>query len=94
MIPNLVTLGGVDWFQGGRTTTDLSGLMSNPTWALANSVITGAKKGISNAVSSETQTTEADVKALFRIMPLHNLMGVNTLLNGVANDFPTEKAEQ
>ena len=94
MIPNLATLVGVDWFQGSRTTTDLSGLMSNPTYAFANSIITSGKKVGTNALSSETQTTQADVKAMSKLLPFHNLTGVNTIVNKLVQDFPTEKAQE
>ena len=96
MLPNLASTfipGASELFAGGRTTSDLSGLMSNPTLGLANGMITGAKKLTTNAVSSETQTTQADAKAMFKLLPLNNFMPVNALLNHVVSDLPTEKQE-
>ena len=68
--------------------------MSNPTYAFANSMLTSGKKLVGNTVSSETQTTQADAKAMSKLLPWHNLTGVNTIVNKLVQDLPTEKAEE
>jgi hypothetical protein len=98
MLPNLISMlpvpGASEMFAGGRTTSDLSGLMSNPTLGLVNGGITTLQKVGKNALSDETQTTQADVKAMFRLMPLNNLPGITNIFNHYVQDLPTEKAEQ
>ena len=96
MLPNLASTfipGASELFAGGRTTSDLSGLMSNPTLGFANGIITGTKKLTMNAVSSETQSTKADAKAMFKLLPLNNFMPINALFNHAISDLPTEKQE-
>lgn len=97
LLPNAISAfvpGGASLFAGGRTTTDLSGLMSNPTLALGNSVLTLAKKGVTNPIDSEKQFNKADANAFFKIMPLNNLIGVNTLINQFTSDLPVSSKEE
>lgn len=96
MLPNLASTlipGASSLFAGGRTTSDLSGLMSNPTLGLANSLVTLGKKSVINPISEEKQFTKSDMNAFFKLMPLNNLMGVNTLLNHISSDFPISSSE-
>lgn len=96
MLPNLASTfipGASSIFAGGRTTSDLSGLMSNPTLGLVNGAITLGKKAVINPVSDEKQFTKSDMNAMFKLMPLNNLVGVNTLLNHVTSDLPVSAKE-
>jgi hypothetical protein len=96
MLPNLASTfipGASELFAGGRTTSDLSGMMSNPTLGLVNGAVTLAKKGVINPISDEKQFTKSDANAFFKMMPLNNLVGVNTLLNHIASDLPVSSKE-
>jgi hypothetical protein len=96
MLPNIASTfipGASQLFAGGRTTSDLSGIMSNPTLGLVNSFITLGKKSVINPLSDEKQFTKSDMNAFFKLMPLNNLMGVNTLINNITSDFPISSSE-
>jgi hypothetical protein len=96
MLPNLASTfvpGASELFAGGRTTSDLSGIMSNPTLGLLNGVVTLGKKAVINPLSDEKQFTKSDANAMFKLMPLNNLVGVNTLLNHIASDLPVSSKE-
>lgn len=93
MLPNIAStvlpagMGG-DLFSGGRTTSDLSGIMAMPTVGLINTAISLGKKTAVKATSSDEQFTQSDVKALFKLMPYQNLIGVNTVINKFTSDLP------
>lgn len=98
MLPNIVSTimpaqYGGDLFAGGRTTSDLSGLMSNPTLGLANSLLTLGKKSIVNPLDDTKQFTKSDMNAFFKLMPLNNLVGVNNVLNSLSADLPVSSKE-
>ena len=96
MLPNLASTfipGASSLFAGGRTTSDLSGLMSNPTLGLINGAITLGKKAVINPLSDEKQFTKSDMNAMFKMMPINNLVGVNTLLNHITSDLPVSAKE-
>ena len=50
-----------------------------------------AKKLTRNAASEDYQTTERDMKKIFQLMPLNNVMGISNLVNSVASDFPSNE---
>lgn len=94
LLPNLYdTLSPWPMFQGMRTTSDLSSLASNPTYQAINGVLS-LKNIVRNAASDELQTTQRDVKAWGKLLPLNNVVPVSTLLNSIANDFPTSEKQQ
>jgi len=98
MLPNIISTVmpaqyGGDLFAGGRTTSDLSGLMSNPTLGLANSVLTLAKKSIVNPLDDTKQFTKSDMNAFFKLLPMNNLMGVNNVMNSISNNYPVSSKE-
>ena len=93
VLPNLIdTVSPVPFFSGMRTTSDASGLVSNPSWQLINSVIS-AKKLIRNGLSAEEQTTQRDARALFRTLPLTNTIPAMVMGNWLINDLPTSEKE-
>lgn len=97
MLPNLASTfvpGAASLFAGGRTTSDLSGLMSNPTLGLVNSVVTLGKKAVTNPIDDTKQFTKSDMNAFFKLMPLNNLIGVNTILNHISSDLPVSSKEE
>jgi hypothetical protein len=75
-------------FAGMRTTADVSDLAANPTLQLVNGALSGMKL-VRNAVSGTEQTSAADVRALSRLLPLNNLVGIQNVLNAVASEFPS-----
>ena len=93
VLPNLIdTVSPVPFFSGMRTTSDASGLVSNPSWQLINSVIS-AKKLIRNGLSDEEQTTQRDARALFRILPLTHTIPAMVMGNWLMKDLPTSEKE-
>jgi hypothetical protein len=75
-----------------RTTSDLSSLASNPTYQAVNGLLS-MKKIIRNSLSDEYQTTAQDVKAWGKLLPLNNVAPISTLLNSIANDYPSSDKE-
>lgn len=93
LLPNLFdTLSPVPLFNGMRTTSDVSGIASNPTLSAINTLIS-MKKIVANAASSERQTTEADVKQWLKLAPLNNTVGISNIYNMLASDFPQSAKE-
>jgi hypothetical protein len=80
-------------FSGMRTTSDLSSMASNPTYQAINGLIS-MKKLIRNGTSDEYQTTEKDIRAWGKLLPLNNVVPVSTLLNSIANDYPHSENER
>lgn len=94
LLPNLYdTLSPYPMFQGMRTTSDLSSLASNPTYQAINGVLS-LKKIVRNAGSDEYQTTEKDIRNWAKLLPLNNVAPISTLLNNIANDYPTTEKQQ
>ena len=52
------------------------------------------KKAVTNPADTEKQFNRADVNAFFKLMPLNNLMGVNTILNHISSDLPVSSKEE
>lgn len=93
LLPNIYdTLSPYPLFQGMRTTSDLSSLASNPTYQAINGLLS-MKKIIRNGLSDEYQTTAQDVRAWGKLVPLNNVFPISTLLNSIANDYPTSEKE-
>lgn len=96
LLPNLYdsTLGNLTgpMFSGMRTTSDVSSLASNPTLSAINSTLSLMKIG-KNSISGESQTTQHDVKQWGKLLPLNNVAPISTLLNSIANDYPTSSVE-
>jgi muramidase (phage lysozyme) len=94
MLPNMAAsflpsgMGG-DLFNGSRTTSASAGFMSTPTMQLFDSAVALGKKVATNATDENRQMTKSDARALFRLMPYNNLIGVNNILNVISNDLPT-----
>ncbi len=97
LLPSLydATLGNVTgtMFSGMRTTSDVSGLASNPTLGAVNGVLSLGKI-VKNSVSGETQTTQKDVRTWGKLIPLNNVVPFSTLLNHIANDYPTSEKQE
>jgi len=96
MLPNLASTfipNAAELFSGGRTTSDLSGLMSNPTLGLANSVITLAKKSVTNPLDPDKQFNRADMNSLSKMMPLNNMIGINNIVNSINSHYPVSSKE-
>jgi hypothetical protein len=97
LLPSLYdsTLGNLTgpMFSGMRTTSDISSLASNPTLGAINSTLSLMKIG-KNAMSDEAQTTQGDMKAWGKLLPLNNVVPISTLLNSLANDFPTSAQQE
>lgn len=93
LLPNIYdTISPYPMFNGMRTTSDLSSLASNPTYQAVNGLIS-MKKLIRNGLSDEYQTTEKDIRAWGKLLPLNNVVPISTILNSVANDFPQSEQE-
>ena len=93
LLPNIYdTLSPYPMFQGMRTTSDLSSLASNPTYQAVNTLIS-MKKAVRNATSDEYQTTSKDIKAWSKLLPLQNIYPMTTILNSLANDYPTSEQQ-
>jgi Transglycosylase SLT domain len=93
LLPNIYdTLSPYPLFQGMRTTSDLSSLASNPTYQALNGLLS-MKKIIRNGISDEYQTTAQDVRAWGKLVPMNNVFPISTLLNSIANDYPTSDKE-
>lgn len=80
-------------FSGMRTTSDLSSFASNPTLQAVNGFLS-LGRGVHNAFSDETQTTQRDFKAWAKLVPLNNVAPVSTFFNAMAQDFPTSDKEE
>jgi hypothetical protein len=94
LLPNLFdTVSPYPMFSGMRTTSDLSSLASNPTYQAINGLLS-LKKGIRNATSDEYQTTAQDIRTWGKLLPLNNIAPISTLLNSIANDYPSSEKEQ
>ena len=97
LLPTLYdsTLGNLTgpMFSGARTTSDISSIASNPTIGAINSTLSLMKIG-KNAVSSESQTTQSDMKSWGKLLPLNNMVPISTLLNSMANDFPKSAKQE
>jgi hypothetical protein len=97
LLPNLydATLGNVTgtMFSGMRTTSDVSGLASNPTLGAVNGVLS-LGKALKNGASSDSQTTQKDVRTWAKLIPLNNVVPISSLLNHIANDYPTSDKQQ
>lgn len=97
LLPNLYdsTLGNLTgpMFSGMRTTSDVSSLASNPTLSAVNSTLSLMGMG-KNAMDGGTQTTQSDIRKWGKLLPLNNVVPVSTLLNGIANDYPTSAKEE
>ncbi len=92
-LPNLFdTISPVPLFNGMRTTSDVSSIASNPTLSAINTLIS-MKKIVANAASSESQTTEADVRKWLKLAPLNNTVGISNIYNMMASDFPQSAKE-
>ena len=91
--PNIFdTVSPVPLFSGMRTSTDMTDFVSgNPTLSTVSSSLSMAKKLTRNAASEDYQTTERDMKKIFQLMPLNNVMGISNLVNSVASDFPSNE---
>jgi Transglycosylase SLT domain len=74
-------------FAGSRTTSDLSGIASNPTASAVNGVLSLGKM-VRNGMSDELQTTSRDIKTWARLVPLNNVAPVSSFFNALANDYP------
>lgn len=94
LLPSMYdTLSPYPMFSGMRTTSDLSSLASNPTYQAINGLIS-LKKVVRNATSDEYQTTERDIRTWGKLLPLNNIAPFSSLLNSIANDYPTSEKEQ
>lgn len=97
LLPTLYdsTLGNLTgpMFSGMRTTSDISSLASNPTLSAINSTLSLMKMG-KNAISGDSQTTQSDIKTWGKLLPLNNVAPISTLLNSLANDYPTSSEQQ
>ena len=98
MLPNIAStvlpagMGG-DLFAGGRTTSDLSGIMSMPTVGLVNTALSLGKKTLVKSTSDTEQFNRSDVKALFKLMPFQNLVGVNSIINNFTSTLPVSSKQ-
>jgi hypothetical protein len=93
LLPNIYdTLSPYPMFQGMRTTSDLSSLASNPTYQAVNTLIS-MKKAVRNATSDEYQTTSKDIKAWTKLLPLQNIYPMTSILNSLANDYPSTEQQ-
>jgi hypothetical protein len=81
------------YFEGTRATSDVSGIASLPTVGLANSLSSLIKGGFESATSSEKQVTNQDVRAWMKLLPLNNAIGVQTILNRIASEFPSSNSQ-
>ncbi|MGO3983345.1 transglycosylase SLT domain-containing protein [Pseudomonas sp. SAS7] len=89
LLPNLYdTVSPYPLFSGMRTTSDLSSFVSNPTYQAINGLIS-MKKLVKNGLSDDSQTSASDIKNWARLLPLNNVAPVSTMLNMIANDYPT-----
>jgi hypothetical protein len=89
LLPNLYdTVSPYPLFSGMRTTSDLSSFVSNPTYQAINGLIS-MKKLVKNGLSDDSQTSASDIKNWARLLPLNNVAPVSTMLNIIANDYPT-----
>jgi hypothetical protein len=79
-------------FSGMRTTSDLSSFASNPTLQAINGTLSLGKM-VRNGISDETQTTQKDIKAWARLVPLNNVAPISTFFNALAKDYPTTDIE-
>lgn len=83
------TMTGTPLFSGMRTTSDLSSVASNPTLSAVNSLISMSKI-VRNSASDEFQTTSSDIRTWGRtVLPMASIPPISTILNSVANQFPT-----
>lgn len=79
-------------FSGMRTTSSISSLGSNPTIQAVDSVLSLGKI-MKNSFSSETQTSQQDIKNWGKLVPLNNVAPISTLLNAIANDYPKSSTQ-
>ena len=93
VVPNIFdTVSPVPLFSGMRTSTDMTDFVSgNPTLSTVSSALSSAKKVVRNTASEDYQTTERDVKKMFQLMPLNNVMGISNFVNSVAADYPSSE---
>ena len=93
ILPNMFdTVSPVPLFSGMRTTTDMTDFISgNPTISSISGALSLTKKFVRNAASEDYQTTEKDMRAAFRLIPLNNMIGVSNFLNSVASEFPSRE---
>jgi hypothetical protein len=87
------TVSPMPLFQGMRTTSDLSSMASNPTYQALNGLLS-LKKAIRNGASDEYQTTEKDIRTWGKLVPLNNVYPVSSLINSIANDYPSSETEK
>lgn len=93
ILPNMFdTVSPVPLFSGMRTSTDLTDFVSgNPTLSTISGALSMTKKLTRNAASEDYQTTEKEMRAMFRLLPLNNMIGVSNFLNSVASEFPSRE---
>jgi muramidase (phage lysozyme)/DNA-binding phage protein len=93
ILPNMFdTVSPVPLFSGMRTTTDLTDFVSgNPTLSTISGALSMSKKVVRNAGSEDYQTTEKDMRAMFRLLPLNNMIGISNFLNSVSSEFPSRE---
>lgn len=93
ILPNLFdTVSPVPLFSGMRTSTDMTDFISgNPTISTISGAISASKKMVRNVGSEDYQTTEKDMKAMFKLVPLNNMIGVSNFLNSVSAEFPSRE---
>lgn len=98
MLPNILSTvlpneyGGA-LFNGGRTTSDLSGMMANPTLGLANSLLTLGKKAVVNPLDKTKQFDKSDGNAISKLFPLNNVIGVNNVFNSINAHLPSSSTQ-
>lgn len=94
LLPNVIdTFSPVPIFSGMRTTSDVTGIGSNPTLGAVDSVIS-LKNILRNTASSEFQTTERDMRTWMGLLPMNNTMMIAPVLNAIANDYPSKATEE
>jgi hypothetical protein len=93
ILPNLFdTVSPVPLFSGMRTSTDMTDFISgNPTISTISGALSTSKKMVRNAASDDYQTTERDMKAMFKLVPLNNMIGVSNFVNSVSAEFPSRE---
>jgi hypothetical protein len=66
-------------------------ISGNPTISTISGALSTSKKLVRNAGSDDYQTTERDMKAMFRLVPLNNMIGVSNFVNSVSAEFPSRE---
>lgn len=87
------TLSPFPMFSGARTTSDISSFAANPTLQAVNSLVS-MKKMVRNGLDDESQTTQKDIQTWGKLAPWSNVAPISTLINAVAEDYPTSDKQQ